>query len=304
MRDDVVACGESEDDDHDPPMLQAGFGRSCSWPIACSAVDQTRVEGSEGYARYWARFWAAEPRSYATVSAGERDRVDAIIELVPKDGGTVLDVGCGDGLVTNRLHELGFDVTGVDIEVQALAAVSTATRVGSVDGIPAADREFDCVLACDVLEHLPSGVFEAALAELARVARRSLVLNSPNEERLALAQTRCDRCETAFHSSRHVRSISTSELSSWFPEFEVRAVRLCGERIRPRARWLHRLGQLVANSWHVAPAAVCPNCGYPVRQSQPRRLAWAAFVVAHRVLGLFTAPRPTEFAALLVRREP
>jgi SAM-dependent methyltransferase len=258
--------------------------------------------GSDSNSNYWERFWDAPPRIYANVSEGERDRVDAIVGLLPGDVGQILDAGCGDGLVTNHLQELGYDVVGVDIEAHALEQLRSPTRVGSVDALPAADGEFDCVLVADVLEHLPQGSFEAALNELMRVARRYIVVNSPHEEQLVIAQTRCTHCLTAFHSSRHTRSISVDATARWFPHFDLQSSVLCGERVRVRTSWLQRLGQLVADHWYAAPAAVCPNCGYPADPPPGRPGLRIAFGALHRLVGLFQRPRPTEFAAIYRRR--
>lgn len=258
--------------------------------------------GSDNYSDYWERFWSAPPRTYANVSEGERDRIDAIVSLLPEDVGNVLDAGCGDGLVTNRLQELGYDVVGVDIEARALEQLTSPTRVGSVDALPAADAEFDCVLVADVLEHLPRGSFEAALNELTRVARRYIVVNSPYEEQLVIAQTRCTHCFTVFHSSRHTRSISLDETARWFPQFALESSVLCGERIRARRPWLQRLGQLLADHWYAAPAAVCPNCGYAADPPPGRPGLRIAFAGLHQLIGLFQQARPTEFAAIYRRR--
>jgi SAM-dependent methyltransferase len=255
----------------------------------------------DSYSDYWRRFWDAPPRTYAGVSVGERDRIDAVVSLLPSDVGMILEVGCGDGLVANRLRDLGYNVVGSDIEAGALDHLDVPTRVGSIDALPAEDLEFDCVLAADVLEHLPSKTFELARAELARVARRYIVVNSPHEERLVIAQTQCGHCATAFHSSRHTRSISLAEARDWFVDFDLETSKLCGERVRPRQVWLQRLGQF-AGHWYVAPAAVCPNCWYPADTRRGSSLVRFSFGAAHRLVGLFTHPRSTEFAALYRRR--
>ena len=140
-------------------------------------------------------------RTYGTVTPGERLRIDALVELLPTDARPVLDAGCGDGVVTNVLFDRGVDVTGVDISAEALGHVRAPTVRGSVDALPFDDRSFECVLAANVLEHLPAGMFERTLAELDRVAARYLLVSTPHEEDLVLAQTRCDRCETSFHAA-------------------------------------------------------------------------------------------------------
>ena len=40
-------------------------------------------------------------------------KVQKILGMIPPDVRTIIDIGCGDGTITNRLAEK-FDVTGVD----------------------------------------------------------------------------------------------------------------------------------------------------------------------------------------------
>lgn len=109
----------------------------------------------------------------------------AVTGLVPA---SLLDVGCGDGHVTDRLAALlpGVPTTGVDVADPALldlwaqkAGGLVAYRSGSAYDLPFADASIDVVTAFEVFEHLERPA--AALAELRRVARRALVLSVPWE---------------------------------------------------------------------------------------------------------------------------
>ena len=66
---------------------------------------------------------------------------------------TILDVGCGDGAITNRLGE-EWDVTGVDMSTAALEHVTTAAIQASATELPLADGWFDLVASIEMLEHL------------------------------------------------------------------------------------------------------------------------------------------------------
>jgi SAM-dependent methyltransferase len=96
-----------------------------------------------------------------------------LAELVPADA-RVLDVGCGDGLLTGFLARTrpDLEVTGVDVLVREGAHVP----VDRFDGraLPYRDGSFDAVLCVDVLHHAEDP--EALLTEAARVARRWVVL--------------------------------------------------------------------------------------------------------------------------------
>lgn len=102
----------------------------------------------------------------------------AACELVQ---GTVLDVGCGDGILLEQLEALGIEVQGTDISTTALDICRTkgfvVTRMEG-ERLPFADNSFDTVVALDVLEHTydPS----ALLHEMKRVSKKNIVVGVPN----------------------------------------------------------------------------------------------------------------------------
>ncbi len=100
--------------------------------------------------------------------------------------GSVLDIGCGDGMMLETVADLAQALAGVDGYSGAVDA--TRRRVPLADlrvadleqGLPFPDNSFDTVLFCDVIEHLRQPVF--ALEEIARTLRRGgrLMLTTPN----------------------------------------------------------------------------------------------------------------------------
>jgi SAM-dependent methyltransferase len=253
-----------------------------------------------GYDRYFeaAGHWG---RRYEELEAGERARVDTVIDLVPPPVQTILDVGCGDGLVTDRLAAQGFAVTGTDISEEAVRHVSSPTVVARAEALPFGAASFDCVIASDLLEHLPAGAFEAAIAEISRVAADYVIVNAPHREDLALAATRCSGCDTTFHASRHARSITREDVESWFPDFEVQIWRLTGVAAPRRIRTLQRAAQVFGNVYYRPPDAVCPNCGYDVSPPKPNAVIRLLNATAQRILTAARPARASEFVALLAR---
>lgn len=49
-----------------------------------------------------------------------------IERLLPADGSPILDVGCGNGFVANRLIRKGYDVYGIDASRQGIAIADRA----------------------------------------------------------------------------------------------------------------------------------------------------------------------------------
>lgn len=96
-----------------------------------------------------------------------------LAHLLPPDV-TVLDIGCGDGLVAKLISEKRPDarLEGIDILVRP----QTHIPVKPFDGvkIPWPDNSFDVAMFVDVLHHTEDPMI--LLREACRVARRALVI--------------------------------------------------------------------------------------------------------------------------------
>jgi 2-polyprenyl-3-methyl-5-hydroxy-6-metoxy-1,4-benzoquinol methylase len=114
--------------------------------------------------------------------------LDAIFARIADDPDTkveqVLESGCGEGVISGKLHERFGNVIGLDLPDAGLRADWKGVpgpRFLHADAhkLPFADKQFDVVVSVEVLEHLTDPV--AGLAELARVCRRHLVVSVPRE---------------------------------------------------------------------------------------------------------------------------
>ena len=114
---------------------------------------------------------------------------DTLDELFDRAAPTsLLDVGCGEGVLVQRWAErLGEGrVVGIDLEEESIQAgwaerpaPNLEYRVLRADVLPFADGEFDLATAIEVLEHVPDP--EQTLAEMARCATRHLLVSVPRE---------------------------------------------------------------------------------------------------------------------------
>jgi 2-polyprenyl-3-methyl-5-hydroxy-6-metoxy-1,4-benzoquinol methylase len=101
---------------------------------------------------------------------------------------SALDVGCGEGVLTGEWAERLGDrpVVGIDLDDPKLRAEWTRRarpnltfRAVEATELPFGNGEFDLAAAIEVLEHVPDP--ERTLAEMARVARRWLLVSVPRE---------------------------------------------------------------------------------------------------------------------------
>jgi 2-polyprenyl-3-methyl-5-hydroxy-6-metoxy-1,4-benzoquinol methylase len=105
------------------------------------------------------------------------------------DPKSLLDVGCGEGVLTQQwAQRLGDErrVVGIDLDDPALhaewakrAAPNLSYRVMKAENLPFADNEFDTATAIEVLEHVPDP--EHTVAEMARVGQHWLLVSVPRE---------------------------------------------------------------------------------------------------------------------------
>jgi 2-polyprenyl-3-methyl-5-hydroxy-6-metoxy-1,4-benzoquinol methylase len=113
----------------------------------------------------------------------------ALDELLDRaDPGSLLDVGCGEGVLVHRWAERLPDgrLLGIDLQEDSIQAGWSQHQAPNLEyrtmrgkDLPFAASEFDLVSAIEVLEHVPDP--EHTLAEMARCARSHLLVSVPRE---------------------------------------------------------------------------------------------------------------------------
>lgn len=139
----------------------------------------------------------------------------------------VIDVGCGAGRHAFEAYRRGADVVAFDQDAAELRSVDTLLRAmaeageapktaaakvvrGDALSLPYADGTFDCVIASEILEHIPED--DAAIAELIRVLKvgGNLAVSVPRW----LPERVCWLLSEEYHSNEggHVRIYRASAL--------------------------------------------------------------------------------------------
>ncbi len=133
--------------------------------------------------------------------------LDLLIRHCPPTGLSLLDYGCGRGETLALASEAGFAATGTDVDPEC---ARLAGRFGRAILLNAADpvaqfgaKSFDVVACFHVLEHVENP--KKTLSELARIARRFVVLAVPNLRQLQRA------CERRFD----LAEVNEGHLQSW-----------------------------------------------------------------------------------------
>lgn len=216
--------------------------------------------------RYFENAAVWNPTRYADI---ETERARNTIAWLPGDVHSVLDAGCGNGVLTNLLQ--GMDVrVGLDMSLTALQWLQAPGLQGDVAALPFPDGAFDAVITTEVIEHLPVDLYARGLDELARTARRYVIVSVPYCEDLEAFRVTCPACGCRFHRTYHMRRFERGDMEGLFaPERGLRLIRLEGifpTRTSSFATLRHAIytvrQQLGLERPNFRSNAVCPQCGY------------------------------------------
>lgn len=102
----------------------------------------------------------------------------------------ILDVGCWSGVLEKLLSRIGCDLTGIDIEKEAIEAAQKAfpkfkfVEADILGDLPFSKNTFDVVLFLMTIEHLPKGTELGALKNINKVLKPegALFLSTMNNQ--------------------------------------------------------------------------------------------------------------------------
>jgi 2-polyprenyl-3-methyl-5-hydroxy-6-metoxy-1,4-benzoquinol methylase len=131
------------------------------------------------------KYGSSNPLVRRMMSGFERALDELLDRAAPR---SLLDVGCGEGVLVHRwAGRLGDGrLVGIDLEEDSIQAgwqerqaPNLEYRVMRAENLPFADGEFDLASAVEVLEHVPDP--EHTLSEMARCAAGHLLVSVPRE---------------------------------------------------------------------------------------------------------------------------
>ena len=189
----------------------------------------------------------------------------------------VIDVGCGAGRHAFEAYRRGADVVAFDRDTSELRGVDTILRamaekaeapatasakvvLGDALSLPYADETFDCVIASEILEHIPQD--DAAITELIRVLKAggTLAVSVPRW----LPERLCWLLSDEYHSNEggHVRIYRASELRN----------KIVGSGME--LTHAHHAHALHSPFWWLKCAVGVSNAEHPVVAAYHKLLVW------------------------------
>jgi hypothetical protein len=111
-------------------------------------------------------------------------KVEFLLRLLPRQeigASTFLEIGDSDGLVLQALGKRGFSINNDPRCIDLMARNGIEAIVAHGESLRLPDKSYDIVMAFETLEHSLNPV--AFLAEMARLARRRVILSVPGVSR-------------------------------------------------------------------------------------------------------------------------
>jgi 2-polyprenyl-3-methyl-5-hydroxy-6-metoxy-1,4-benzoquinol methylase len=108
--------------------------------------------------RRWQSFW---------------HQLDLTRQCSPKN---ILEIGSGSGLITHILKKSGYRVTTLDNDPQLEPDI-----VADLNSFSFKKNQFDLVICCQVLEHLPFKNFLPLLKKLKKTTKKYLIISLPED---------------------------------------------------------------------------------------------------------------------------
>ena len=168
------------------------------------------------------RWTGVGPGNGASGEGLARTFIDLVENLENVD--SICDLGCGNGYMTGRLAELGYDIIGIDasetgLEIARQVYPNARFHQSVIDGTlgEAGLGKFDLVVSSDVIEHLyrPSDLVKDASSLLK--ANGQLLIGTPYHgylKNLALSISgKMDSHFTALDEAGHIKFFSVNTLS-------------------------------------------------------------------------------------------
>lgn len=120
------------------------------------------------------RFYAENAATYAThVTSPTGARLDAFLAKIPA-GGSILELGCGNGRDAAHMLSLGFDVEASDgtpeLAAEAEKRLGRKVRILRFEDLDALSA-YDGIWACASLLHVPADTLVDVLARIRRALR-------------------------------------------------------------------------------------------------------------------------------------
>lgn len=228
------------------------------------------------------------------------ERITVTQSFIPAEVNSILDLGCGDGAITNQFAEKGFNVFSADFSSAAIQFAKGKRVISNVNDVPFANQQFDAVVCAETIEHLPEGVYEKALSEIERITKQYIIISTPNQEYLPDSNIRCGKCGNLFHRNLHTRSLDRNTHKTLFQNFEL--IKTIGVRAWYQSPFVVNFQQKNLKTYTPGRNIICPSCGH-INSDKPGVLKYLIFGLKHAILRFIPGAKRSRWIVSFYKRK-
>ena len=188
-------------------------------------------------------------------------RLAYIMDRVEINGATVIDVGCGGGILSESMAAQGAEVTGIDVAEKALSVArlhlhesgcEVDYQLSTAESFAQAHPSSAAVVTCmEMLEHVPdpASVVEACAEMLVPGGHLFMSTLNRNVASFAVAILGGEHIARVVPKGTHQydRFIKPSELCQWLRAFGMKAMEITGIHYNPLERTARTGGHVHVN---------------------------------------------------------
>ncbi|MDK2990013.1 MAG: hypothetical protein PWR16_1542 [Methanoculleus sp.] len=139
--------------------------------------------GFDGGGNYYNKYESKNPIVKTLMKRYFQD-LDSIILPLKKEVRFALEIGCGEGYITEHVNDLGINIEGADVSERVIKTAQTIHPTiqfseCSIYNLKPLGRMYDLIMANEVFEHLEN--IDDALDEMRNTTKRFLFFSVPNE---------------------------------------------------------------------------------------------------------------------------
>lgn len=166
-----------------------------------------------------------------------------ILAQIPAGNGFVLDAGCGGGWLAQHLLPSGRPVISSDISdinprnaLQRFPAPNHFALVADSNFLPLRDNSLDCIVASEIMEHVPEPAKFTASLYRALKSGGKLIITTPYNE--FIRYSLCIHCNRNTPHNAHLHSFTEKSIPAIVPKGAAAAPKIFGSKVLTGLRLL------------------------------------------------------------------
>lgn len=238
----------------------------------------------------------------------ENDRIQQILNLIPGNQNTILEVGARHGYLSHFFTKYAKHVVALDLVKPEIVHKYITPVQGDVTNLEFANSQFDTVICTEVLEHISPQKLAQACDELTRVTKKFLIIGVPYNQDTRCGRTTCRHCGHKNPPWGHVNVFDEKRLTLLFSSLRPLKIEFTAANCERTNSLSTLLLDFAGNPWGTySQDEPCVNCGQtllpPNERNFTQKVATRIGFYLNSLQRFCSSPKPTWIHILFEKPE-